>query len=168
MPTSSPAWATPATGSLVRSDMIYDRLDQIERYRGLQPRLYKALELLRDTDFSKIPDGTYEVEGRDLFYFVQSYDNKPDNDGPEAHKAYVDIQCVLEGREKMGVGSLPDMTEFSGKPENDIWFYHGPMDYVSLVPGKFCLVFPCDAHAPGISFTGAPEHVRKAVFKVKL
>lgn len=55
--------------------MIYDRLDQIERYRGLQPRLYKALELLRDTDFSKIPDGTYEVEGRDLFYFVQSYDN---------------------------------------------------------------------------------------------
>ena len=109
-----------------------------------------------------------EVEGRDLFYFVQSYDSKPDNDGPEAHKAYVDIQCVLEGREKMGVGSLPDMTEFSGKPENDIWFYHGPMDYVSLVPGKFCLVFPCDAHAPGISFTGAPEHVRKAVFKVKL
>ena len=86
--------------------MIYDRLDQIERYKGLQPRLYKALELLRDTDFSKIPDGTYEVEGRDLFYFVQSYDNKPDNDGPEAHKAYVDIQCVLEGREKMGVGIL--------------------------------------------------------------
>ena len=39
--------------------MIYDRLDQIERYKGLQPRLYKALELLRDTDFSKIPDGTY-------------------------------------------------------------------------------------------------------------
>ena len=53
--------------------MIYDRLDQIERYKGLQPRLYKALELLRDTDFSKIPDGTYEVEGRDLFYFVQSF-----------------------------------------------------------------------------------------------
>ena len=114
--------------------MIYDRLDQIERYKGLQPRLYKALELLRDTDFSKIPDGTYEVEGR----------------------------------EKMGVGSLPDMTQVSGKPENDIWFYHGPMDYVSLVPGKFGLVFPCDAHAPGISFTGVPEHVRKAVFKVKL
>ena len=148
--------------------MIYDRLDQIECYKGIHPRLYKALELLRDTDFSKIPDGTYEVEGRDLFYFVQSYDNKPDNDTPEAHKAYVDIQCVLEGREKMGVGSLPDMTQVSGKPENDIWFYHGPMDYVSLVPGKFGLVFPCDAHAPGISFTGVPEHVRKAVFKVKL
>ena len=68
----------------------------------------------------------------------------------------------------MGIGSLPDMTEVSGKPENDIWFYHGSLDYVSMVPGKFCLVLPCDAHAPGISFTGSPEHVRKAVFKVKL
>ena len=93
--------------------MIYDRLDQIERSPGLPPPLYTALEMLRDTDFSNIPDGTYAVEGRDLFYFVQSYDNKPDNDTPEAHKAYVDIQCVLEGREKMGVGSLPDMTDLS-------------------------------------------------------
>ena len=149
--------------------MIYDRLDQIERYKGLQPRLYKALELLRDTDFSKIPDGTYEVEGRDLFYFVQSYDNKPDNDTPEAHRKYADIQFLISGQEKMGVGALEDMTDLAeARPEGDIWFYHGPMDYVSLVPGKFGLVFPCDAHAPGISFTGVPEHVRKAVFKVKL
>ena len=28
--------------------MIYDRLDQIERYKGIHPRLYKALELLRE------------------------------------------------------------------------------------------------------------------------
>ena len=26
--------------------MIYDRLDQIERYKGLHPRLYKALDKL--------------------------------------------------------------------------------------------------------------------------
>ena len=50
--------------------MIYDRLDQIERYKGIHPRLYKALELLRDTDFSKIPDGTYEVEGRPCLLYT--------------------------------------------------------------------------------------------------
>ena len=149
--------------------MIYDRLDQIERYKGLQPRLYKALELLRDTDFSKIPDGTYEVEGRDLFYFVQSYDNKPDNDTPEAHRKYADIQFLISGQEKMGVGALEDMTDLAeARPEGDIWFYHGPLDEVTLSGDKFAVLFPGDAHAPSIAVNGIPTPCRKCVVKVRV
>lgn len=147
--------------------MIYDSLAHIDQYKTTHPGLYKALTILRDTDFSKMEDGTVEVEGRDLFYFLQSYETKPDNDTPEAHQKYADIQAVLVGQEKIGVGALEDMTEVSGKPENDIWFYHGPMDYVSLTPGKFAVLFPGDAHAPGIC-VDAPAGARKCVFKVKL
>ena len=147
--------------------MIYDSLAHIEQYKTTHPGIYKALTILRDTDFSKMEDGTVEVEGRDLFYFLQSYETKPDNDTPEAHRKYADIQAVLVGQEKMGVGALEDMTEVSGKPENDIWFYHGPMDYVRLTPGKFAILFPGDAHAPGIC-VDAPAGARKCVFKVKL
>lgn len=147
--------------------MIYDSLAHIDQYKTIHPGLYKALTILRDTDFSKMEDGTVEVEGRDLFYFLQSYETKPDNDTPEAHRKYADIQAVLVGQEKMGIGVLEDMTEVSGKPENDIWFYHGPMDYVSLTPGKFAVLFPGDAHAPGIC-VDAPAGARKCVFKVKL
>ena len=149
--------------------MIYDSLKHLEAYKGIHPGIYRGLELLRDTDFSQQEDGRHEVDGDDLFYLLQSYDTKEVNDAPEAHKKYADIQFLISGQEKIGVGALEDMTEeVEARPEGDIWFYHGPMDYVSLVPGKFGLVFPCDAHAPGISFTGVPEHVRKAVFKVKL
>ena len=147
--------------------MIFDSLAHIDQYKTTHPGIYKALTILRDTDFSKMEDGTVEVEGRDLYYFLQSYETKADNDTPEAHRKYADIQAVLVGAEKIGVGALEDMTQVSGKPENDIWFYNGPMDYVTLTPGKFAVLFPGDAHAPCIAADG-PEPVRKCVFKVRL
>ena len=147
--------------------MIFDSLAHIDQYKTTHPGIYKALTILRDTDFSKMEDGTVEVEGRDLFYFLQSYETKEDNDTPEAHRKYADIQAVLVGAEKIGVGALEDMTQVSGKPENDIWFYNGPMDYVTLTPGKFAVLFPGDAHAPGICLD-TPAQARKCVFKVRL
>ena len=147
--------------------MIFDSLAHIDQYKTTHPGLYKALTILRDTDFSKMEDGTVEVEGRDLYYFLQSYETKEDNDTPEAHRKYADIQAVLVGAEKIGVGALEDMTQVSGKPENDIWFYNGPMDYVTLTPGKFAVLFPGDAHAPGICLD-TPAQARKCVFKVRL
>lgn len=80
--------------------MIYDSLKHLERYEGIFPRLYRGLELLRTTDFSTLEDKLYEVEGRDLFFSLQSYDSKPANDTPEAHRDYIDIQFLVEGEEK--------------------------------------------------------------------
>lgn len=148
--------------------MIFDSLAHINQYKTTHPGIYKALTILRDTDFSKMEDATVEVEGRDLYYFLQSYETKEENNTPEAHRKYADIQAVLVGAEKIGVGALEDMTqEVSAKPENDIWFYNGPMDYVTLTPGKFAVLFPGDAHAPGICLD-APAQARKCVFKVRL
>ena len=148
--------------------MIFDSLAHIDQYKTTHPGIYKALTILRDTDFSKMEDATVEVEGRDLYYFLQSYETKEENTTPEAHRKYADIQAVLVGAEKIGVGALEDMTrEVSAKPENDIWFYNGPMDYVTLTPGKFAVLFPGDAHAPGICLD-TPAQARKCVFKVRL
>ena len=78
--------------------MIYDSLKHMEAYQGVHPGIYKGLELLRDTDFSKLEDARVEVDGEDLFYLLQSYESKPANDTPEAHKKYVDIQFLISGR----------------------------------------------------------------------
>ena len=148
--------------------MIFDTLDHIDTYKNIHPGLYKALTILRDTDFDALTADRVEVDGKNLFFFVQNYETKVSNDTPEAHRAYADIQVVLEGREKMGVAPLKDMTqEVEARPEGDIWFYRGPVDCVTLTPGKFAVLFPQDAHAPCIAVE-APEKVRKCVFKVKL
>lgn len=137
--------------------MIYDSLKHMEAYQGVHPGIYKGLELLRDTDFSKLEDARVEVDGEDLFYLLQSYESKPANDTPEAHKKYVDIQFLISGREKMGVGALEDMKEeVEAHPERDIWFYHGPLDEITLGGDKFVVLFPGDAHAPNIAVDG-PE-----------
>ena len=52
--------------------MIYDSLAHIEAYQGIHPGVYKGLKLLAETDFSQMEDKRYEVDGDDLFFFLQS------------------------------------------------------------------------------------------------
>ena len=65
--------------------MIYDTLAHLKSYRGVHPGVMKGLELLRDTDFSRMEDGRYEVDGDDLFFMLQSYDTKLVNDTQEVY-----------------------------------------------------------------------------------
>lgn len=147
--------------------MIYDSLKNLEQYKDF-PGVYRGLKLLRDTDFSKLEDIRYDVDD-DLYFFIQSYDSKVVNDTPEAHRKYADIQFVLSGEEKMGVGPLQDMTEeVEARPDGDIWFYHGPLDEITLSGDKFAVLFPGDAHAPCIAVDGKPIPCRKCVVKVRM
>ena len=149
--------------------MLYDSLKHIDFYKGIHPGVYRALEILRDTDFSQLEDKRYEVDGDNLFFFLQSYETKPDNDTPEAHRKYIDIQFLVSGREKMGVAPLEDMSEeVEARPDGDIWFYRGPMDYITLTAGdRFAVLWPGDAHAPSIA-VDSPAPCRKCVVKVKV
>ena len=149
--------------------MILDHMKNLSNYRDLGGPILRALEFIRDADFSKLDDTTYEVEGRDLFFFIQSYETKAENDTPESHRKYIDIQYMISGTEVMGVGQLDTMTEeVEAKPQNDIWFHRGPMDYITVTEGMFAVFFPNDAHAPCISPASGANPVRKCVFKVRV
>ena len=149
--------------------MIFDSLKNLEQYKNVHPRVYRGLQLLRDTDFSALTETRYEVEGEDLFFFLQDYETRPVNDTPEAHRKYADIQFVLSGREKFDVAPLQDMTEeVEAHPDRDLWLYHGRISASFVLEGdKFVVAFPGDAHAPCIA-VDAPEQVHKVVVKVKL
>ena len=144
--------------------MIFDSVAHIECYKDIHPEIYRGLKLLI-TDFSGMEDGRYSVDGDKLFYMLQSYETKPDNDLPEAHRKYIDIQCVLSGAEVIGVGTLEEMTEVESYPEKDLFLYHGPTDRITLTPGKFVVLWPQDAHAAGIAAKG-PSLCHKCVVKV--
>ena len=142
--------------------MIYDSLKHLDAYKGIYPQITRALEIIRDTDFSQLEDGTYEVDGFNFRYMLQSYTVENHNDTPESHKNFIDIQYMISGTEVMGVGQLDTMTEeVEAKPQNDIWFHRGPMDYITVSQGMFAVFFPNDAHAPCISPASGPNPVRK-------
>lgn len=83
--------------------MILDSLDHIENYKGLG-RVYDALKFLAETDFSKHAIGRFELAD-DMYYMVQEYATKPDNK-TEAHEQYIDVQCIISGREVIAVAPI--------------------------------------------------------------
>ena len=147
--------------------MILDHINNLKNYAFLPHPLLRALETIRDTDFSKLEDITYEVDGKNLYFFLSSYPTREENLTPEAHRKYIDIQYMITGSECMGVGQLDTMTEeVEANPAKDIWFYHGPMDTITVKEGMFAVFFPNDAHAPCVSPAEGANDVRKCVFKV--
>lgn len=146
--------------------MIYDKLSNLESYRGLSPRLLAGLKALAETDFSKIEDGHYELEGEDLYMNVMTAELKETNERPEAHRKYIDIQYVFEGEEDIGVAFLDEMgAPIEENPEKDIWFFAGETVKLRLGGDRFIVLFPQDAHAPCISVNHGTKS-RKAVVKV--
>ena len=95
------------------------------------------------------------------------YETKPAECVPfEAHRIYWDLQLVLDGEELVGCAPLASLTEsvpYDG--QNDIAFYSGEGDYVTLKEGMALLLAPWDGHKPGVSGK-AVSHIKKIVVKL--
>ena len=148
--------------------MIFDTVENIKNYKGLG-RVYKALEFLANTDFSKLPLGRAELDGDNIFYMVQSYDTDPEKTIAEAHKKYIDIQFMVKGEELIGVAPIGyDEKETEAKPENDVWFYECKTEQITLIENSFMVLYPNDLHCPGVATNNKPMTCRKVVVKVKV
>ena len=146
--------------------MIYDTLKHAGQYRGLSKNLARALDYLTGTELETVEAERVEIDGERVFALFQRYETKPENDRPEAHRKYIDIQYLIEGEELIGVAPLAAMErEAEAAPERDIWFYEGETAKLPLGGGRFAVFFPQDAHAPCIA-AGECRPVRKLVLKV--
>ncbi|MBI3987364.1 MAG: YhcH/YjgK/YiaL family protein [Lentisphaerae bacterium] len=147
--------------------MILDHLKHVNSYTGAGGLLGRGLEFLRDTDLKALPDGKHPIDGDRLFATLARYDTKPKAEGKwEAHRKYIDIQALLEGRERVGavdIGRLKPVQDYDA--EKDYILLKGRGDFVTLRPGLFAVFFPWDAHMPAVAI-GTPKPVRKIVVKV--
>lgn len=86
----------------------------------------------------------------------------------EAHQTYLDIQYIVEGEEVVGWAPLDTLTlEGEFNTEKDIGRYAGPVDYMRITEGNCYVVFPEDAHMPGVHLDKA-RNIKKLVFKLKV
>ena len=147
--------------------MIYDTLDHAARYRGLSPFLDRALEFLAGADFSALEDGKIVLDGDNVFAFLSTYVPSAAGDTPEAHRRYIDVQYLVSGKEQVGVCPLRDVTELTEEhPDRDLWLYRASCERLAIGGGRFLVLWPEDAHAPGIPL--ADGQVRKCVVKVRV
>lgn len=146
--------------------MITDRLANADLYRATNPAVARALTWVQQTDVAALPDGRYAIEDDRMFALVQRYVTKPLADGRwEAHRRYIDLQVVVAGQERIGYAHIDRLHTDPYDPERDLTWLSGAGDMVTAPAGSFILLWPEDAHMPGIA-VDQPEPVTKVVIKI--
>jgi YhcH/YjgK/YiaL family protein len=146
--------------------MITDRITNAHLYSSLGVGIQRAFEYLQQTDLQALPAGRYELDGNKLYVMSQEYSSKlPEQGKWEAHRRYIDLQYITAGTERIGYAHLSRLAQGDYNPEKDFLALTGIGDYVTLSAGDFMLLFPEDAHMPGMA-VDAPVHVKKVVVKI--
>lgn len=152
--------------------MIFGHKNDIEKLLPyVSEDLRKALEYLAATDFSKVADGRYVLDGEKMYANVENYTTADrSTKKPEAHNKYIDAQYLGKGTEKIyfaprtaDVKVVEDYAE-----ERDLLFFENieEKDYVVLNAGDFAVLFPWELHRPGCNAENEPSAVQKIVVKI--
>ncbi|MDD5746818.1 MAG: YhcH/YjgK/YiaL family protein [Candidatus Omnitrophica bacterium] len=149
--------------------MIVDTIENWKAYR-YGTAWNKAFQFLESLS-PEVEDGEYPIQGKSIFARVDTYETRtPEQAGLEAHRAYVDIQAVLDGQEAMEWFPHEQVvTKIPYDPSKDAEFFirrtPGPGRLI-VTPGIFVVFFPQDAHMPSLIAGDAPESVKKVVVKI--
>jgi biofilm protein TabA len=135
--------------------MIYDIIENSERYATLHDGFAKAFAFLGRPDLRELAVDKYAIDGDRVFAMVAKDQGRDMDEAQlEVHEKYIDIQMVLEGIDGMGWRPKVLCRQPAGPydSEGDIRFYADPpAAWLPVGPGMFAIFFPEDAHLPLIS-----------------
>ena len=144
--------------------MILDYTKNLAVYEKLLPRMSVYKEYI--DQLHELPVVRYEL-GEGEFFSIQEGTTRPlEGALYEFHESYCDLQIMIEGSEMMKWQELTHLEKENFDQEADIGFATGAGQLVSIEAGMFYLVFPHDAHMPGL-YTSQENYFKKAVFKLK-
>lgn len=148
--------------------MIVDLIKNADLYKSISERVEKGLEYLATTDLKAMEVGKYPLDGDNLFVVIQEYTPKKlEVAKMESHKAYIDIQYIIEGKEQMGYQPVEGSTTMIDyNPEKDVMFFENEGEFTTYTEGMFGIFFTQDGHMPGVEVEGC-DKVKKAIVKIK-
>jgi YhcH/YjgK/YiaL family protein len=146
--------------------MIFDHITNAHIYAPLGRRIGRALDYLKQTDLAALEPGRYEIEGASLYAVVSEYSTREPGGGRwEAHRRYIDLQYLVRGTERIGHAQLDRLHAEPYDEQKDVMWVSGSGQFVTLEPGDFMILWPHDAHMPGIA-RDVPAPVKKIVVKI--
>lgn len=152
--------------------MIYSSINSNFNIECYHKVIKEAIEFLKKTDFSKIAEGEYDIDGRNIFYQVKDIMTKPVNEAkPEIHRKYIDVQFLYTGTERIGVvdDNGNNVVTEDYLIERDLLFYKDVENetFINMIQGDFCVFFPSDVHRPACEKDGQ-SMIRKVVYKINV
>ena len=145
--------------------MILDVISNLENYRQLFPRFAVFKEYL--VKMNELPEGKYDLGEGEFFSIMSGETRELESAQYEFHQKYLDLQIMLEGSEFMQWQNLDKVDQLNFDAESDIGFGTGPGTLIEIPQNSFYIVYPQDAHMPGLHVE-EPAQFKKAVFKLKV
>ncbi len=122
-------------------------------------------KFMREQDVRELPAGRYNLEDG-CYVNVSEYDTK-ENKKFEVHRAYIDVQLLLDGEEEIWCARLGKGKEITPyNPVKDAAFFTVESGYESilLLPDQAMVLTPDDLHAP--CNLDEVRRNRKLIFKI--
>ncbi len=150
--------------------MILDTLEHLPRHAI--PYADQILAFLKSRDPLTVPDGEHEIDGRNLFVRVMSYEPKPAQENKfETHRLHADVQYMARGIELMQVcptDQLKPITEYDAKGDFHFFTSNGCITDLCVRQGEFTFFYPGEAHRPSCLYQNTRCSVKKLVFKIRI
>ncbi|MDE1513798.1 MULTISPECIES: YhcH/YjgK/YiaL family protein [Vibrio] len=150
--------------------MFIGQISQRQFCAALSPKLQTLISEVIQRVATPLATGKYELQGDTAFFLVMEDHTQPlAQRRSECHARYLDVQIVLQGRERFGYSLAP----FNGLDDDqlasrDLAFSEQLAEerFVDLMAGDFIVFYPGQPHRPLIAVEGEGEPVRKVVIKV--
>ncbi len=150
--------------------MIFDNIRNRDRYLGLHPDMKAVFDRLSSMTADS-EAGRYEISDRAYVNHMTITTRPADGGRFEGHALYADLQYVVSGTEEIDVFDGEDTPMAEDRLNSgDICFYEEPKEYQRFVlrEGDFILLFPGEAHRPGVAPDGWPSETVKSVGKIRV
>lgn len=149
--------------------MIYDKLQNIERYLGISQLLDEAINYIVSEKYTLAEFGKNIIKGDEIYYNCPKdamAKNTKDMDF-EYHKKYIDIHIPIKGEEYIGYFHKENGIKTKDYDEKDDYaLMKGEMNEQFLVKeGEFLILFPDEVHL-ALMKVNEEKKVHKVIFKV--
>src|SRR6476659_5128182 len=135
--------------------MILGNINHLgQEVKGLPQAIQKGIDYLKSTDFSKLEDKKYTIDGDKMYVVISTYDTKPKAESKaEVHKNFLDIQFIISGEEIISVGydnpGNAVMQEYDAAKDRTLFTsVVNELDY-PVAAGHWIVFYPTDIHRPG-------------------
>lgn len=151
-------------------DAITAKLEDWIHHPQLKPYA-AAFEYLQKTDFRTKQPGRVDLDGDRMYATLSASKAKLASAGKiEAHRRYLDIHYLVEGKEMIGSSASAGLEVIDPyKDANDVAFYKTPANYrrIELQPGEFAVFMPGQGHMPGCG-PDTSAAIKKVVVKIRV
>ena len=147
--------------------MIFGNIKNLNEYNYLPSDIKRCFEYAASNDLLNYEKGSHVFYWRhDGFVTVEYETTDVENRFWEAHRNYLDLHLMLDGKEQIDVNFIENMEEKEFIEKDDFLPLEGEKNgHVILEKGDFLICYPNDAHRTAVKIEDS-QKIKKAIFKI--